>query len=119
MGKDKLKASDCQSWSRWFYDGDGTPLRLEGTSLCLKAAGDGHPAIISTDCSSQLSKWTFTSSSKLQIAVQDEQGKHLCLQAKSDDSSILFTKRCMCLGDDYCLTNLQSQWFKLIASNMK
>lgn len=120
--KGKIVASDCQKWSRLSHSGDGNPIRLMGTSRCLKAVGEGQPATISSDCSSQQSKWTFVSVSKLHIAARDEHGGLLCLEAKSysNSSSILLTKRCICLnGEPNCLTNPQSQWFKLIFSNME
>ncbi|KAK3227927.1 hypothetical protein Dsin_007789 [Dipteronia sinensis] len=35
-------------WSRrWSHDGDGGPIRLMGSALCLKVEGDGLPPILS------------------------------------------------------------------------
>ncbi|XP_020550226.1 uncharacterized protein LOC105164044 [Sesamum indicum] len=57
----ELHATDCRNFSRWNHNGSGTPIRLEGTELCLSATGDGIPATLSRDCSSRRSKWESAS----------------------------------------------------------
>uniref|UniRef100_A0A5B7AH14 Putative endoglucanase E1-like n=1 Tax=Davidia involucrata TaxID=16924 RepID=A0A5B7AH14_DAVIN len=122
VDKKEMYASDCRTWSRWSYKGAGTPIRLMGTSWCLKAVGDGLPVILSIDCKSEQSRWEFASSSKFQIAARDEHGIHLCLEWNPipTNSSNILTKKCLCSEDEsQCHENPQSQWFKLISSNSK
>ncbi|KAF8379617.1 hypothetical protein HHK36_029058 [Tetracentron sinense] len=118
-GKDGLRASYCRKWSRWIHNGEGTPIRLMNTALCLKVVGDGLPVTLSTDCSGKQSTWKSVSSSNLQIAAMDEQGRYLCLEKSSSNSTTILTKKCLCLDDDSnCYVNPQTQWFKLIPSNL-
>ncbi|OVA18920.1 Glycoside hydrolase [Macleaya cordata] len=65
----------------------------------LQAVGNGLPGTVSTDCSSKQSIWKVISSSKLQLATMDEQGKSLCLENNSNSSTILI-KECLCPTDD-------------------
>lgn len=113
----KLHLIDCQSWSKWSYDGYESTIRLMGTALCLKAVGQELPPVLSNDCLRQQCAWKFVSNSKLHVAALDGQGKYLCLQKKSYTSEIL-TRSCICIEDDSdCRENPQIQQFKLILTN--
>ncbi|XP_048230722.1 glycosyl hydrolase 5 family protein isoform X2 [Ricinus communis] len=118
--KNEIYASRFQQHSRWSHDGDGAPIRLMGSALCLKAIGDGLEPVLSNDCFSQQSSWKLLSSSKLHLGVKDEHGEYLCLEKESFNSSKVFTRKCICIEDDSdCQENPQSQWFKLIKTNIK
>ncbi|OVA18924.1 Ricin B lectin domain [Macleaya cordata] len=113
-----IQLTDCLNRSHWSYGGDGTPINLVGTSMCLKAVGDGLPVTVSTDCSSNQSMWRVISSSKLQLATMNEQGKSICLENNSNSSTILTTE-CLCAEDgDKCQDNPEIQWFKLVQTNL-
>lgn len=110
-------SSNINLWSRWGHDGNGTPLRLLGTALCLTVVGDGLELVLSTDCSSQQTLWSEVSQSSLQLAAKDVNGNLLCLD-KSPDSSHIIATKCICIEDDSsCLDDPQSQWFKLIRTS--
>ncbi|CAK9141953.1 unnamed protein product [Ilex paraguariensis] len=115
----ELHPTDCWSLSRWSHAGDGTPIRLMGTPLCLTAVGDGLPVSLTADCMSEQSTWKLFSDTKYQIANRDEHGTDLCLDWDPNYSSRILTKKCLCSQDDsdQCHDNPQSQWFKLISSN--
>ncbi|KAK4389230.1 Glycosyl hydrolase 5 family protein [Sesamum angolense] len=116
----ELHATDCRNFSRWNHNGNGNPIRLVGTELCLLAAGDGLPATLSPDCSSRRSKWELASGSEFQVANKDGKGEHLCLEWNpTHSSSRVLTKKCVCLDedDDESMDSQQTQWFHLIAAN--
>ncbi|KAI3407268.1 Mannan endo-1 [Psidium guajava] len=114
----QIGATECRRWSRWSHDGDGGPIRLMGTPLCLEAVANGLPATLSNNCSSQQSAWRLISNSKLQVATMDVHGNRLCLDKKSNGSSVILTRKCICVDDDSgCLENPQSQWFKFVPTN--
>lgn len=113
----QLGISSCKISNRWSHDIDGGPLMVAGSKLCLKAVGNGLPPIISQDCSSQQSAWRYASNAKLQLTSIDEQGQLLCLHKPSHSLPIV-TKKCKCLSDSQCKGNPQSQWFKLVPSNV-
>ncbi|XP_030453903.2 glycosyl hydrolase 5 family protein-like isoform X1 [Syzygium oleosum] len=113
----EIGATECR-WSRWSHDRDGGPIRLVGTPLCLKALGDGLVATLSDDCSSRQSAWRSISNSKLHVAAMDEHGNRLCLEKKSNESSVVLTRKCICVDDDSgCMENPQGQWFKFVPTN--
>ncbi|KAK3029824.1 hypothetical protein RJ639_038258 [Escallonia herrerae] len=117
-GNENLTATSSQNCSRWSYSKDGSTIKLLGTSSCLTAVGDGLPVVVSNDCSSQQSMWSIVSSSKLHVAAKDDQGRGLCLEWKSSDTTLV-AKKCLCLGDDLedvlrCEENPQRQWFKFV-----
>lgn len=123
LGRQGLDLSNCLQTSKWSYGGNGTPIRLTGTSRCLTTDGDGLPPILSDDCSSQRSRWESVSESKFHMAAQDGRGSYLCLDWNSSNSSaVLLTKKCLCLDNDLkdvpsCVQNPQNQWFKLVPTN--
>ncbi|THF94374.1 glycosyl hydrolase 5 family protein-like [Camellia sinensis] len=123
VGKDDIYTSDCRNPSQWSHDGDGSPIKLKGTSWCLTISGNGLPVILSNDCSSHRSIWELVSSSKLHVGAKDEQGTYLCLEwSRSSNSSAILTKKCLCLDDNVkdvpsCDDDPQIQWFKLIPTN--
>lgn len=122
VGKHNITTSECYELNRWSYDGgDGSPIKLLGTSGCLTVKGDGLPAKVTGDCSSQRSIWKFVSKSRMHLAAKDDQGRDLCLEWDSFNSTIV-TKKCLCLGDDlqdisWCGENPQRQWFKFVQTN--
>ncbi|KAG8375044.1 hypothetical protein BUALT_Bualt10G0058700 [Buddleja alternifolia] len=73
----EVHASDCLSFSRWNHAGNGNPIRLIGTELCLSAAGDGIPVTLSSDCTSSRSKWQSISNSTFHLASKDADGTYL------------------------------------------
>ncbi|KAM3396693.1 glycosyl hydrolase 5 family protein [Capsicum galapagoense] len=108
-------ASDCIGASRWSHDGDGTPIRLTGTSLCLTASREGLPITISTDCNEQ-STWKLASN--YQLSNIDENGKELCLDYDTYySSSKVLVRKCVGL-DGKNIDNPQTQWFKFVAINV-
>ncbi|KAH7550199.1 hypothetical protein ACOSP7_024591 [Xanthoceras sorbifolium] len=110
--------SSCLTPIRWIHYGDGAPLRLMKTNLCLKVVGDGLTPKVSSDCSSQQSLWYLVSASKLQLAAKDANGQYLCLDKNSSSSSRILTNKCICINDDSgCLDDPQSQWFTLATEN--
>ncbi|XP_058223723.1 glycosyl hydrolase 5 family protein-like [Rhododendron vialii] len=123
LGRQGLCLSNCLQTSKWSYGGNGTPIRLTGTSRCLTIDGDGLPPILSDDCSSQRSRWESVSESKFHMAAQDGSGSNLCLDwSSSNSSAVLLTKKCLCLDNDLkdvpsCAQNPQNQWFKLVPTN--
>lgn len=117
--KHEIHASDCRSMSKWSHVGDGTPIQLVGSSLCLRAVGDGLPVILSSSCYNEQATWRIVSSTKFQFANKDEHGTDLCLDWDPNYSSRVLTKKCICAepGDDEgCLEDPQSQWFQLIST---
>lgn len=91
---------------------------MSNTGLCLKASGEGLAASLSNDCLGKQSVWSAISNSKLHLATVTENGKSLCLQIESSNSSKIVTNSCICTTDDpTCLQDTQSQWFELVETN--
>nr|XP_016503837.1 PREDICTED: uncharacterized protein LOC107821894 [Nicotiana tabacum] len=110
-----LYASDCIGASRWSYDGDDTPIRLTGTSLCLTTSREGLPVTLSTDCSEQ-STWKFVSN--YQLSNHDENGTELCLDFDTYySSSKVLVRKCIGL-DEKSNDNPQTQWFQFVSANV-
>lgn len=110
---------ECVTYRRWNHGEDGTPISLLGSGKCLKAVTAGQPPLLSDDCLCRESSWMAVSESKLHLATMDQRGELMCLERK-DNSSQIVTNKCICIGDDTnCLKDPQSQWFKLIPTNMK
>ncbi|XP_059642671.1 glycosyl hydrolase 5 family protein-like [Cornus florida] len=125
VDKNNVFAGDCKKWSRWSYsgNGNGSPIRLLGSTGCLNVAGEGLPVTLSNNCSSQRSLWKPVSKSGFHLAAQDGQGKSLCLDWNSANSTIL-TQKCLCLGNALedvprCTDDPTKQWFKLVSTNLK
>ncbi|XP_043706633.1 glycosyl hydrolase 5 family protein-like [Telopea speciosissima] len=115
-----VEASDCRDRSHWSYEGGQAPIRLLGTGLCLGVTGDGLPVTLSSTCSSEQSNWSIVSSSKLHVAAKDVEGRALCLEINSSNSSTILTSKCVCsIDDNNCDENLETKWFKLIPTNLK
>ncbi|KAF2297879.1 hypothetical protein GH714_004696 [Hevea brasiliensis] len=122
-GRHDIYAGNCKKPKRWLYAGNGAPIRLKGTSLCLEAVGDGAAPVLSKNCSSQQSSWKLLSQTKLHVATLDETGEYLCLQKESPYTSKIVTSKCtFTLPNPQCLTDSQidptTQWFKLVSSNV-
>jgi hypothetical protein len=115
----ELVLGDCKSHSQWSSEGDGSPIRLMDSALCLKAEGEGLPATLSKHCLSQQSSWRSVSKTGLHLATSDGNRSLLCLELDSDSSKIV-TRKCICIDDNdsSCLDNPQSQWFQLISTNV-
>lgn len=121
MNRDKeLVVGDCQkNYSRWSYEGDGSPIRLMESSMCLQAGGEGLPLGLSEDCLGQQSSWKRVSVSGLHLATLDKTGLPSCLQ-KDLNASTIVTRKCICIEDDSaCMDNPQSQWFQLVPTNVR
>ncbi|XP_039166814.1 glycosyl hydrolase 5 family protein-like [Eucalyptus grandis] len=94
------------------------PDQVDGHSSLPQALGDGLPPALSNDCSSQRSAWRSISNSKLHVAATDEHGNRLCWEKKSNESSLVLTRKCICVDDDSgCMENPQGQWFKFVPTN--
>ncbi|EEF51264.1 hydrolase, hydrolyzing O-glycosyl compounds, putative [Ricinus communis] len=134
-GNKEIYATSCKAprrWSdpagdvipmKWLHDGDGAPIRLKGTKLCLKALGEGLAPILSEDCSSPQSSWKFLSKTKLHLAATDENGEYLCLQKESPYTSKILTNACIFMNEEpECGKDPQkdpvTQWFKLVKTNL-
>ncbi|KAK7362977.1 hypothetical protein VNO77_05102 [Canavalia gladiata] len=115
----EIVMGDCKSNSLWSYEGDGSPIRLMNSALCLKAIGEGLSPTLSEDCLSPQSSWKAVSKTGLHLATYDTDGDLLCLDRDSDSSKIV-TRKCICIhdNDSSCLDNPQSQWFQLISTNL-
>ncbi|KAG4999420.1 hypothetical protein AAZX31_08G059200 [Glycine max] len=115
----ELVMGDCKSNSLWSYEGDGSPIRLMNSAKCLKAVGERLPPSLSEDCLSPQSSWKTVSMTGLHLATFDKDGDLLCLEKDSNSSKIV-TSKCICISDDdsSCLDNPQSQWFKLVSTNV-
>ncbi|XP_012087200.3 glycosyl hydrolase 5 family protein [Jatropha curcas] len=111
--------------SQWFYAGDGHPIRLKGTDLCIEAVGDGVRPILSENCHGPQSSWKLLSETKLHVGVFDQSsGQYLCLQKDSPYTSTIITTKChFTLQDTNCLEDPQddptTQWFKLVTTNVR
>ncbi|XP_019160450.1 PREDICTED: uncharacterized protein LOC109157019 [Ipomoea nil] len=113
----RLHMSDCLGASRWAHGADGMPISLLGMSMCLTAERDGLPATLSRHCMNEGSRWNLAS--MLQLANKGNDGVELCLDYDSSySSSLILTRKCVGLKEDD-MRNPQTQWFKLIASNVK
>ncbi|XP_022958497.1 uncharacterized protein LOC111459707 [Cucurbita moschata] len=118
MMSKEIYLNDCSNASHWSHRGDGTPIELEATGLCLKADGDGLRPLLSRDCLSNESSWTTISNSKLHLATLTRHGNGLCLEKDSSNSTRIVMGRCVCVGDDSnCLDDTRSQWFELVVTN--
>lgn len=109
--------SDCRNRSRWHHAGNGAPVFLTGSSLCLRIAGDGLPVTLSTECGDIHSTWAVISG--FHLAAVGSPGRRLCLQRSSPESSAVLAKDCLCLVEPVCSKNPQTQWFRLVASNLE
>ncbi|KAK6158298.1 hypothetical protein DH2020_005612 [Rehmannia glutinosa] len=115
--------ANCKTATRWDQHQDGGPIKLAGSPWCLTVAGDGGAACVSNDCSGNGSKWKFVSSSGLQLGAQNGQGKYLCLEKNNLNSTVIVSKKCLCVGDNLddlatCAENPLVQWFKLVPVNV-
>lgn len=91
-------------------------MKLVSNGQCLKSAGDGKPPLVSANCSADGSTWTVASRAKLQLATKIG-GDNFCLEKDSDTSIVV--KKCICLKDEWnCMDDPQSQWFKLVPTNV-
>lgn len=116
----EVQVGECRGFSRWNYGGNGNPIQLRDSELCLTARGDGIPVALTRDCGGRQSRWELVSNAKFQVASSDEDGNYLCLDWDPNSSSRLLTRKCFCLEQDAsvnCLERPQTQWFKLILGN--
>ncbi|KAL3498923.1 hypothetical protein ACH5RR_041655 [Cinchona calisaya] len=84
----EVHASECWEPSKWIHEGEGTPIRLKNTNLCLKAIGDGLPVALTNDCISQQSNWKLALNSLHKLASQGEKRDRIVLGMES----LLFSK---------------------------
>lgn len=112
------QASDCLNRSHWSYAGNQTQVKLTGTSKCLKVEGNGLPVTVSDDCSSV---WKVIADSNIRLATTDKEGRSLCLDYDLSKSSVVLSNECLCADDESsnCKENPETQWFKLIETNVK
>lgn len=112
-----VEASSCIGGSRWIYQGDGTSIRLTGTSSCLTTSKEGMPLTLSKDCTNnEKGRWKLASN--YQLSNVDENGKELCLDFDTNSSfNKVLVRKCVGL-DGKSIDNPQSQWFKLVSTNV-
>nr|KAJ0204966.1 hypothetical protein LSAT_V11C500285610 [Lactuca sativa] len=117
--KDQLFADECLWLNGWSHSGDGTPVQLASTPLCITVAGDGLPVKLTTNCNAKQSTWQSVKNSRFQISNKDENGVDLCLDFDPKYSSRIVSKKCICVDDNdsRCLANPQSQWFQFVSTN--
>ncbi|KAI3850536.1 hypothetical protein MKX03_003972 [Papaver bracteatum] len=110
--------SDCLNRSHWSYAGNQTQIKLTGTSKCLKVEGNGLPVTVSDDCSSV---WKVIADSNIRLATTDKEGRSLCLDYNPSISPLVLSNECLCADDESsnCKENPETQWFKLIETNVK
>ncbi|XP_071920232.1 glycosyl hydrolase 5 family protein [Coffea arabica] len=116
VAENEVRATDCWDASQWSYEGEGTPIRLKGTDLCLTATGDGLPVALTRECLTGQSAWELAQNSQFQLASRDDYGNDLCLEFNPYYSKRIQTSKCIVPEEDD-LQNPQGQWFKLIQSN--
>ncbi|KAL3499288.1 hypothetical protein ACH5RR_038381 [Cinchona calisaya] len=118
----EVRATECWDVSKWSHAGEGTPIRLEGTDLCLTAIGDGLPVALTNECTSERSTWKLALNSQHQLVNKDSNGNDLCLEFDPNYSKKVLTSKCIVSEEDdddaIKLRNPQGQWFKLITSNV-
>ncbi|KAJ6850939.1 uncharacterized protein M6B38_262355 [Iris pallida] len=120
-GANNALLSDCEQRAKWNHSGDGTPFFLSsggGRPLCLRAAGEEKAVRLSEECDDMLSSWRVGSSSGFGMVGTDEEGRELCLERGSVNSSALVTRKCLCADESDCSDDQRPQWFKIIPSNI-
>ncbi|KAI3525876.1 hypothetical protein L1887_05006 [Cichorium endivia] len=119
--RNQIFADECHWLNGWSHGGDGTPVQLASTPLCIAVAGDGLPVKLTTDCYAKQSTWNSVPRSRFQIANKDENGVDLCLDFDPNHSSSILSKKCICVEDNAstCLKNPQSQWFQFVSTNSR
>lgn len=119
-GNGRVVLGDCESRSRWSYQGDGTPIKLMGSDLCLRMTETANRRVrLSSDCSDGLSLWRELPKGELQLAASDSEGMLRCMGRATPNSTRLLGGECLCLDqDEPCDQNPQVQWFKLVPSNV-
>ena len=114
-GKGGIELGDCATLTQWNHSGDASPMKLLSNGQCLKSAGDGKSPIVSTDCSGDEYNWTVASKAKLQLSTKVGEDS-FCLEKESETSIVV--KKCICLDAESCMDDPQSQWFKLVPTNV-
>ncbi|CAH9132169.1 unnamed protein product [Cuscuta epithymum] len=121
---DQIQMSNCLGASRCAHEADGMPIKMIESSKCVTMVGEDIPVALSHGCkdddkNQSTNKWKLAASdSMFQLKSKDDNGLELCLDFNSSYStSMLLTRKCIGLeeGDK---RNPQSQWFKLITSNV-
>ncbi|KAG6585801.1 hypothetical protein SDJN03_18534, partial [Cucurbita argyrosperma subsp. sororia] len=110
----EAELGDCTAPTQWNHSGDASLMKLS-SGKCLKSAGDGKSPVVSDDCSGDGSNWTVASKAKLQLATKIGED-NFCLEKGSDTSIVV--KKCICVDEGSCMDDPQSQWFKLIPTNV-
>ncbi|XP_022957688.1 uncharacterized protein LOC111459153 [Cucurbita moschata] len=114
-GKGGIELGDCATPTQWNHSGDASPMKLLSNGQCLKSAGDGKSPIVSIDCSGDEYNWTVASKAKLQLSTKVGE-ESFCLEKESETSIVV--KKCICLDAESCMDDPQSQWFKLVPTNV-
>ncbi|CAI9090097.1 OLC1v1024788C1 [Oldenlandia corymbosa var. corymbosa] len=114
VNNSKVYLGDCFNTTKWYYQGIWFPLGILNTRLCLRAVGDGSPVVITDHC--RRMTWQFFTKSQNQISMRDDKGLDLCLDWDTSTSQKVVTKKCISAAGNS--TNPQSQWFKLVPSNI-
>ncbi|KAI3974968.1 hypothetical protein MKX01_005079 [Papaver californicum] len=103
----------------WSYAGNQTPIKLMGTSKCLKPVGNALPVTVLNDC---LSVWKVISDSIIRLAAMDTKGRSFCLDYNPSKYPLVLSNECLCVSNDEsskCKENPETQWFKLMQTNVE
>ncbi|KAL4587345.1 hypothetical protein LXL04_000214 [Taraxacum kok-saghyz] len=119
--RSQIFAYECTVLNGWSHGGDGTPVQLGTTPLCIAVAGDGLPVKLTTNCNSRESTWNSVRNSRFQIASKDGNGVDLCLDFDPNDSLRILSRKCICRDNNgfKCLENPQRQWFQFVSTNSR
>lgn len=111
---------DCEGRARWSYKGDGDPIFLSdgNATVCLRLVGDGQPVQLSDKCEDMQSFWRVGSSAGFGLIGKDANGRELCMQRESENSSVILSSQCLCLNGSACSDDPRRQWFKIVHSNL-
>lgn len=111
-----LHLGHCDELQGWDYTEQHT-LLLQGTTICLKATGEGEKVKFGIFCSDSASNWELKSDSKMHLSTKlaANSSSILCLDVDSDGSTIV-TSTCRCLGKDQTC-DPENQWFRIIDSS--
>nr|XP_043609567.1 glycosyl hydrolase 5 family protein-like [Erigeron canadensis] len=117
--KKEIFTEGCDSaFTGWSHVGDGSPIQVLNTKLCIMVIGDGLPVKLPNDCNGKQSAWKSIPNS-FQITSKDGNGVDLCLDFDGNSNSKILSKKCICAGGSAanCRENPQSQWFQFVWKN--
>ena len=93
-------------------------MLVGNATSCLRLVGDGQPVLVSEQCGDVQSSWRVGSSTGFGLISMDANGRDLCMERESTNSSMILTRECICLNGSACSDDPRHQWFKIIPSNI-